>query len=147
MSLLIDLMHEYMASPEAIKALSGPLCGFHLSASERVSRNAYMTVIGLHMASNAYEALRCLASKDFRGHLVARFASKFDVAFTKRMLTIPEFEPLKAALPCLLFWTLPTVVKNIQVHRRGKWWLAFDEHAMIDVVRRPVVEDRQQYSM
>jgi acetyl esterase/lipase len=60
------------------------------------------------------------------------------------MLTIPEFEPLKVALPCLLFWTLPTVVKNIEVYRRGKWLLDFDDVCEIGLVRHTVVSDRHQ---
>lgn len=132
--LLVDLMHLYLRSTTVIEALCGPACGPHLCESERLTRDAYQTVVSVYAAGNWYEALNCMLSREFRGKLIARFATKFDVSFTKRVLSISDFEPVRTWLPIFSTFFRQMESRNIYVYYQAPYNVAFDKLGMPQLI-------------
>lgn len=135
-------MNEYLSSPNAIAAIYGPLCGIQTPKAGKMI-NVFTSGFSLLNTSNIYEAVRCLASKTYRGALMVNAASCLNVTLFKRFIYIFELNVTKIVFPYLCF-PVVTVNKVITVNRQSTWNIGFNHDGKIELTSQPVIRHRDE---
>lgn len=118
--MFIDMFSFLLAQEDHLVAtMYGSYCGFWLDSMARYAMVLFVTTIA--MAVKPRSALRCLYDARHRGLVVASLVKTADVAYVKRMGSLPELLIYRSLLPALLYGFKPRTRHQFFFPRQSKW--------------------------